>query len=438
MESDKLTQQVHARYRNLVDGGADPNEWAYAWRSEYNRGGFKAVDFLMREVVDQGKCIGCAACVTICPVDVFDYVNEQPKDTRHEACVYCELCADVCPVLRPTDQDLGAQIGLKEPLMDDGFGPYHYGCYARATDKFIAEYGQDGGVCTALMVQMLEDGEINGVVMGIEEEDDAQSGYAKLCTTREEIIAGARSRYTYQPNTVALVEAMKQGIAPIAVIGVPCQVNGVRQQQYSSIRLDVAQWYEENIKLVIGLFCSEAFTAESVKALSDEVGVPVKDITNINIKGKVIVKTRDGEEKQASLKWFGTYARPACLYCLDYAADHSDIGLGGIGIDGWTFTVVRTEAGHKYFQALLDAGLVETQPLENFQKGKDLLIKLSTYKRKRPLPALMPTLAEREEIGNLDPKHFYKEWQPPGSAQPGADHIPQPPQSAEQGQEARS
>ena len=61
-------------------------------------GGFKAVDMLNDEVISQDKCVGCAACVAICPVDVFDFENEKPVDTRHSAYVYCELCVDVCPV----------------------------------------------------------------------------------------------------------------------------------------------------------------------------------------------------------------------------------------------------------------------------------------------------------------------------------------------------
>ena len=113
MSLDDLTKEVQGRYHKLKeDKNVDPNEWAYSWRSEYNRGGFKAVDMLNEEVINQDKCIGCAACVTICPVDVFDYENEKPVDTRHSACVYCELCVDVCPVLRPTDKDLGQQNGL--------------------------------------------------------------------------------------------------------------------------------------------------------------------------------------------------------------------------------------------------------------------------------------------------------------------------------------
>ena len=344
--TDHLTKQVQKRYHALLEEGADPNEWAYAWRSEYNRGGFKAVDFLMEEVVNPGKCIGCAACLTICPVDVFDYENEKPVDVRNSACVFCELCVDACPVLRPTDQDLPQQIELREPVMDDGFGPYAYGVLARTTKEYILEAGQDGGICSALGVHGMQTGQLKGMVVGNEDPDNPQMGYAHLATTPEEVITSARSRYSYQPNTLVLVEAMKRGVAPLAVVGVPCQVDGVRQQQFSSIRLDVAEWYRQNIKLVIGLFCSEAFTEKGMDWLADDLGVSKRDVTNINIKGRLEIKLRDGREESRSLKAFGKYARPACLYCMDYAADNADIGLGGIGLNGWTFTVIRTEAGH--------------------------------------------------------------------------------------------
>lgn len=426
-----LTKEVQDRYHRLLEEGADPNEWAYAWRSEYNRGGFKAVDFLMEEVVTPGKCVGCAACLTICPVDVFDYENEKPVDTRHTACVFCELCVDACPVLRPTDQDLAQQIELREPCMDDGFGPYAYGVLARTTQEHILNEGQDGGICSALAIHGLQTGTLKGLVVGNEYPDNPQMGYAQLATTPEQVLTSARSRYSYQPNTLALVEAMEKGIAPLAVVGVPCQVDGVRQQQYSSIRLDVAEWYRENISLVIGLFCSEAFTEEGIEWLAKDLGVPKREIANINIKGRLEIKLRDGREETRSLKAFGKYARPACLYCMDYAADNADIGLGGIGLDGWTFTVIRTEAGHQAWRALVEAGWVEVKELEELPKSKELLTRLSRYKRNRPLPALMPTHQEREAIGNLDPKHYYRGWEDDSSAKDWRPLPPPPPKKKE-------
>ncbi|NIP38110.1 MAG: 4Fe-4S dicluster domain-containing protein [Candidatus Dadabacteria bacterium] len=410
MAEDKLTKSVQQRYHSFLKEHVNPHEWAYAWRSELNKGGFKAVDFLMEEIVDTGKCVGCAACVTICPTDVFDYKDENPVDTRNDACVFCELCADVCPVLRPPDNDLINLLEFKKPIIDEGFGPYNYAVIARAKDPEFLQRGQDGGVTSALLVHALNNGSINGAVLGDVLPENPQVGIHKLATTPKEIIDCSGSRYTYSPNTVALTEAMRRDIRPIAVVGVPCQVDGVRQQQHSSIRLEVAKWYEKNINLVIGLFCSEAFTHEHITLIAEHLNVEPKDIVNVNVKGKVIITLSDGREVIMPLKDFHAYARPACLYCLDYAADNADIGVGGIGLSGWTFVAVRTEAGHKAFQAAVDDDLFEIMPVDEQPRAKSLLIKLSEIKRNKPLPALMPTLQERIEMGNTNPKTFYKDY----------------------------
>ena len=61
----------------------------------------------------------------------------------------------------------------------------------------------------------------------------------------------------------------------------------------------------------------------------------------ISISRSIEIKLRDGREEVRSLKKMGKYARPACLYCMDYSADNADIGFGGIGLDKWTYTVIR-------------------------------------------------------------------------------------------------
>ncbi len=406
--SDGGSQRVRDRYRRLLAEGADPHEWAYSWRTELNRGGFRAVDFLMEEIVESGKCVGCASCVTICPVDVFDYLDERPVDTRTDACVYCVLCAEVCPVLRPVDKDLPQLLAFRPPAHDSVYGTYSYGVYARAVDPEILGRGQDGGMVSALVIHGLEAGTLAGAILGDVMPDNSQIGRHKLARTRSEVLACAGSRYTYSPNTLALLEAMRRDVRPLAVVGVPCQVDGVRLQQNSSIRLEMANWYRDNISLVIGLFCSESFTHESIEKLGEMIDVEPGRIENINIKGKVIVRLDDDEVVTTSLKKYRQFARPACLYCLDYGAENSDIGAGGIGLDGWTYTLIRTEEGHRAFQAAVDDGWIETRPLDDEPRGEFLLDKLSAdKKRNRPLPAQMPTLDERIALDHLDPKTFY-------------------------------
>jgi coenzyme F420 hydrogenase subunit beta len=407
----------------LLDSADDPNEWAYAWRTELNRGGFRAIDFLVDEVIDSGKCIGCAACVTICPVDVFDYADEHPVVTRGDGCVLCVLCAEVCPVLRPPDKDQAEMVRYRQPCRDDGYGPYSYAVYARATRPDIQERGQDGGVVSAVLVHALESGLIQGAILGDTVPGSSQLGRHKLATTPEEVLTCAASRYTYSPNTLAFREAIQSGKHPVAVVGVPCQVDGVRLQQNSSIRGSMSNWYRSNVALTIGLFCSESFTRESIEKLAELVEVDPHRIENLNIKGRVVVRLDDGTVVNASLKKYRQWARPACLYCVDYSAEHADIGMGGIGLDGWTYTLVRTEAGHRFLDAAIKAGEVETRPINDEPKGEELLVKLAgEKKRNRPHPARMPTLEERRQLGHLDPKTFY-------TTGPGAPARPEEPEA---------
>jgi coenzyme F420 hydrogenase subunit beta len=402
------SSQVIERYRQLLQEGADPNEWAFAWRTELNRGGFPAWELLMEEVVGPGKCVGCAACVSICPVDVFDYTDENPVANRASACVDCVLCVEVCPVLRPADNDMREFIDLQEPVKDEGYGPYAYGLYARSTDPEIQEKSQDGGIVSAIILHQMSQGKLQGAVVGDVYKDNRQIGRHKLATCREDVLGCAASRYTYSPNTLALQEAMQKNIGPIAVVGVPCQIDGVRLQQNSSIRQNVSAWYRKNIALTFGLFCSESFSNESINKLAEIIEEKPSSIENINIKGKVVIRLENKEEKTVSLKKYREWARPACLYCLDYGAENADIGAGGIGLDGWTYTLIRTKRGHAAFQAALADGWLETRPLSDDPRGEFLMNKLSADKKKnRPLPPLMPTHDERAAMGSLCPKTFF-------------------------------
>jgi coenzyme F420 hydrogenase subunit beta len=310
-------------------------------------------------------------------------------------------------------------LKFRPPAKDEGYGYYAYGLYARATDPAILEHCQDGGMVSALILHGLEKGTLKGAILGDVLPENPQIGRHKLAITRDDVLSCAASRYTYSPNTLAFQDALRRNIGPLAVVGVPCQVDGVRLQQHSSIRLEMNNWYEANVSLVFGLFCSESFTHESIEKLGEMLDIDPRRIENINIKGKVIARLDDGQVLTVSLRKYREFARPACLYCLDYGAENADIGAGGIGLDGWTYTLIRTERGHEAFQAALADGWIETRPLSDEPRGEFLMNKLAADKKKnRPLPALMPTLEARKALGHLNPKTFYTKG-------PGAPPTPE-------------
>jgi len=49
-------------------------------------------------IVDQDKCIGCGACVDVCPSSVFEMGDDgKSKVINESACIACMSCVGVCP-----------------------------------------------------------------------------------------------------------------------------------------------------------------------------------------------------------------------------------------------------------------------------------------------------------------------------------------------------
>ncbi len=48
--------------------------------------------------IDKETCVGCGACVEVCPVNVIEMVDGKADPVRNEDCTSCGACVDACPV----------------------------------------------------------------------------------------------------------------------------------------------------------------------------------------------------------------------------------------------------------------------------------------------------------------------------------------------------
>ena len=51
----------------------------------------------MIELIVAERCVGCNACVTICPTNVFDPGADHPVIARQDDCQTCFMCELYCP-----------------------------------------------------------------------------------------------------------------------------------------------------------------------------------------------------------------------------------------------------------------------------------------------------------------------------------------------------
>ncbi len=52
---------------------------------------------LLLHAINDDRCTGCDACVTVCPTDVLELKNNKSRVQRFDDCIQCEQCANVCP-----------------------------------------------------------------------------------------------------------------------------------------------------------------------------------------------------------------------------------------------------------------------------------------------------------------------------------------------------
>jgi len=333
---------------------------------------------LEKGVVLPGKCVGCAACVVVCPLDCLDYVEQEPKIIKE--CKICGICPKVCPQYDFSWPALEEFVFGRRSKPEERFGIYRRLVIAQATDKNILQVCQDGGVVSALLSFALRNGTIDGATLSGVSEGRTLYPVPRLATTLDEVLECAGTRYFYSPNLLALQEGVKQNRKSIAFVGTPCQTLAIRRIQMVPLKK-----YTKKLGVLIGLLCTESFTYQGLmeKHIQGIMGIDPQDIKKINIKGKVLITLKNGETKSISLSEAKQYTRTSCVLCSDFSAELADISVGGLGLANWTFTVLRTKKGEELFEEAEKAHVIKTRPVEKEERALNLLSRLSTKKRKR-------------------------------------------------------
>ncbi|MBA3703809.1 MAG: 4Fe-4S binding protein, partial [Rubrobacteraceae bacterium] len=173
---------------------------------------------LEKAVIDADRCVQCGVCVAACPTDSIG-IGEDDLPELVKMCTGCSLCWDFCPRGGLQYESTWKITGGSEGESIEGVGRVEESYTARVRQRIDGV--QDGGFVSALLVSLLEAGEIDGALLARESETERWKGEAFLATTPEEVRGCAGSFYN---QTLALGHVDFEGydLPPnprIAVVG---------------------------------------------------------------------------------------------------------------------------------------------------------------------------------------------------------------------------
>jgi len=314
--------------------------------------------------------------VVVCPFSCLEYKKGHPSLVKE--CKICGICPAVCPQYEWSRPEAERFVFGREREVTEEFGIYRQLVVAKARKNDLLKVCQDGGVASVLLLFALQNGLIqSAIVSGISKEKPFYP-VPKLATTPDEILECAGTRYSYSPNMLALAEGLEQKRKSMAFVGTPCQIRAIRKIQMVGLKK-----YAKPLQFLIGLMCSECFTYEGLmeKHIKERLGLNMNNIEKMNIKGKILVKTKS-EVKTIPLAEAKQYARKSCRFCDDFSSELADISTGGLGLDGWTFIIIRTEKGEELFSKAEKAGFLGVKAVDKDAFALNLLTRLSKKKRR--------------------------------------------------------
>jgi coenzyme F420 hydrogenase subunit beta len=317
-------------------------------------------------VRDDELCMQCGTCVAVCPTRAIDLDWNVASGYRpvidRDRCTDCGICHESCPGpgldFGPGAWWRGRNAGAASR---DFLGPWRRLWFGWAADQEIRHAGASGGVATALLSGLLEEGLADAVLaVGMSDKEPLQA-VGVLCRSPAEVAACRGSKYNVVPVNTLLGTVLREP-GRYALVGLPCHIQGLRLAQRRSRRL------RERVVLTLGIFCGLTGEPRATEVAALQAGLDPAELASVAYRGPgwpggMRLATRDGRARWRDYpdyydRYLSAHTPPRCRICPDALAELADISVGDTwlerfeGSDGVSDLIVRTPAGERAAVAL--------------------------------------------------------------------------------------
>lgn len=371
--------------------------------------------FDVETITANGLCAGCGLCAGIAEradppivMELSDAGYRRPRVVGEIDAALAQTIDAVCP---------GANIRHDPARMEADYhpvwGPLLEARLGWSTDPALRLNASSGGGLSALLVHLLESGQVDYVVQTAVSPDSPVRNALAISTGRDDVFHAAGSRYAPSSPLEDIGERLG---APgrFAFVGKPCDVAGLRQLARLDPRVD------EKVPVMIAFMCAGVPSYHGTSALLEAMGV--EDESRVEAfryrgdgwPGFATARLADGTtfEMDYDTSWgriLNRHLQFRCKICPDGIGEFADI----VCADGWycdedgnplfderegrSIVLTRTKRGEEVVRGAIEAGLIavedfaipalaQMQPFQARRKGLVLtrLAAMALVGRRRP------------------------------------------------------